>query len=140
MKTFYLAFLLWAQSSRAQFFVAERETVPASIIILDQYKKLEPIGFDRWENKWDTQNPYTYIIALRDDQRRLFHILYQHGFDGRLTFFAYSKNLVPLFERADKPLHPFEKCLKNQSGFNVVFNEVDMVIECFMQRLAYCSD
>ena len=140
MKTIVLVLMTFTNSIQAQYYIAEKEMIPPSIILIDQYQPLGAGSFGHWQNNWDVKNIYTRVVAIRDEQGRLFHILYQEDFSGNLSFFSYSKNLVPIFERADKPMQQFDQCIKQQMGVLKMLREAETVIECFMQRLAYCSD
>lgn len=125
--------------AKAQFYLAEKEIIPPSIILIDQYQTVPERAFDLWKNNWDANNLYTRIVAIRDQQGKLYHILYQENFSGRLLFFSYSKNLSPVFNRADRPMQQFDKCILDHVGVLKVLHEANAVIDCFMQRLAYCT-
>ncbi len=138
MRYFLIILVFTTTNSFPQFYVAEKELIPPSIILIDEYQTVPERAFDLWKNKWDVNNPYTRVIAIRDHQGKLYHILYQETFSGRLLFFSFSKNLSAVFNRADRPMQQFDKCILQHSGSIKVLQEVNVVIDCFMQRLAYC--
>lgn len=140
MKYFLIILVVTSTRSFAQFYVAEKELIPPSIILIDQYQTVPERGFELWKNKWDVNNPYTRVIAIRDQQGKLYHILYQETFSGRLRYFSYSKNLSQVFNRADRPMQQFDKCILQHIGAIKTLQEANAVIECFLQRLAYCAN
>ena len=126
-----------------QFSTGELATIKPSQVIIENYspvKLSKEIIDDVMANRFDINNPYTYLQIVNDAAFNRYHILFQTGFTGKILFLSYSNNLSALFNKKNKPIFLFTHCLKEINDHISSIQVVDAVVTCILDRLNYCSD
>jgi hypothetical protein len=91
-------------------------------------------------NSFDVHNPYTYLQIVNDATANRYHILFQTNFSGKILYLAYSNNLSAIFNKKDKPMFLFTRCLKEINNFISPIQVIEAVLKCMIDRLNYCYD
>ncbi len=126
-----------------QFSVGELSTIRPSQVIIENYSVVnlsKEIIEDPMANRFDVNNPYTYLQIVHDAIANRYHILFQTGFTGKVLFLSYSNNLSALFNKKTKPMFLFIRCLKEINNHISSIQIINAVIECILERLNYCYD
>ena len=141
----YFAFLpgtcsyIYAQ----QFSTGELSTIRPSQVIIENYSPVnlsKEIIDDPAANRFDINNPYTYLQIVHDAVFNRYHILLQTGFTGKILFLSYSNNLSDLFNKKSKPMFLFNHCLKEINDHISSIQIMNATVQCMLERLNYCSD
>ncbi len=146
MLTFIFPIMLLATNltiSAQQFTAGEQVIIKTSQVIIENYvivKLSKEIIDESMANRFDVSNPYTYLQVVIDAFGKKSHILYQTNFSGKIIFLCYSNNVSGLFNKKNKPMFLFTRCLnavnKNISPVQIT----DAVIGCMIDRLNYCFE
>lgn len=146
MLTFIFPIMLLATNltiSAQQFTAGEQVIIKTSQVIIENYvivKLSKEIIDEPMANRFDVSNPYTYLQVVIDAFGKKSHILYQTNFSGKIIFLCYSNNVSGLFNKKNKPMFLFTRCLnavnKNISPVQIT----DAVIGCMIDRLNYCFE
>jgi len=132
-----------AQLKAQQFILGFQSTAQPAQILIDQYTMVA-LSIEKppaeHMNHFDFQNPYTYIQMLSDKNNISYQILYQTDFFGKVLFLAYSNNLTAIINKQDKPMLGFLTCIKNINRSFFPTDNIDIAINCLINRLNYCSE
>lgn len=140
---FFLILATIEQRANGQgFSLGELSLMKPTQVIIENYTTVflplknseEPMA-----NRFDMQNPYTYLQIMIDPKTTSYHIIFQTDFWGKVLFLCYSNNLVAVFNRADKPMFLFNRCLKNINDQLSPVQVVAALLTCMKERLNYCS-
>jgi hypothetical protein len=114
---------------------------PAQVIIENYFQVSLPIAKTErsGRDQFDRRNPYTGIFMISDDKKKNYHILYQTDFLGRLSYLALSVNLLSVFNRKEKPMAPFNKCLMYDNEYFTSIQVTETMVKCILERLAFCA-
>ena len=126
-----------------QFSTAEQSTIKPSQVIIDNYTVInfsKEIIDNNMANRFDLNNPYTYLQIVKDENLSSYHILFQTSFEGKILFLSYSNNLSGLFNKKEKPMFLFTRCLKEINNQLSSTQVIDAAVRCIVERLNYCSD
>lgn len=147
MKTIYLILLfcmsLFCKLSAQKFSVTEFSTIKPSQLISEHYTMISIDNGtvdDNKLNRFDGNNPYTYLQMITDDVGNKYHILLQTNLAGKILFLGYSNNLSAIFNKADKPTFVFRHCLKEINKHITSIQITALAIKCMIDRLNYCSE
>lgn len=124
---------------RAQYFLAEEYPVLSSMVLQDQYVPVPDFFFPQTTvMAWDPQ-AFTRIHVIRDANGNAHHILVQTDGLGNAKFMAYSRSLVSVFERTDKPYFLLQHCLKVMDRGSLPAHVLQHRLKCIVQRLNECA-
>lgn len=126
-----------------QFSTGELATIKPLQVIVENYTQVnlsEDIIKDQQANRFDINNPYTYLQIILDAKTSRYHILFQTSFTGKILFLSYSNNLSVIFNKKNKPMFLFTHCLKKINNHLSSIQIIDAVITCMLERLNYCYD
>jgi hypothetical protein len=126
-----------------QFFNGEISTIKPSQVIIENYITVnlsKEIIDDLMANRFDPNNPYTYLQVINDATTNHYHVLFQTNFSGKILFLSYSNNLSALFNKNNKPMFLFVRCLKDMNNHLSSVQIMDAAIKCVVERLNYCYD
>ena len=116
--------------------------VPTVQIIPENYFtiKMQPemIG-DSKANLFDINNADTHLQILIDNTGKKYHILLQTNFMGKVTYLSISNNLVPIFNKKEKPMFMFESCVQDLNTSISQNQNIETALSCVIGRLEYCS-
>ncbi len=90
-------------------------------------------------NRFDKDNPYTYLQVIRDQKDNAYQLLIQTDFNGKILFLGLSNNLAAVFNNNSKPMFLFARCMKEINRHVVSVQEMNTAINCIIDRLNYCS-
>ena len=138
-----LLFILLFGVNAQQFSKAELSTIKPSQVIVENYSLInlsKEIVEDPMANKFDVNNPYTYLQIVIDARSNRFHILFQTSFTGKILFLSYSNNLAGLFNKKSKPMFLFTRCLKEINNHISSIEIIDAAVGCIIERLNYSYD
>lgn len=140
----YLAVLLMVSDLHAQeFHRGQHMLIPTVQVLPGQYVAIQLPESDTnlpFLNVFDPSNPYTYLQIIYDSRQTPYHIVYQTSFLGKMLFLAYSNNLSPVFNKREKPMYFFQKCIRAMQQYMSPFQVTDAAIKCIIDRLNYCSE
>lgn len=140
-KTAPLFLLIMAMNFNAKsqiYSIGENSTVSPKLIAEDNFSiiKLSRAEIDGEKtNRFNIQNPYTYIQSINDDRKRVYQVLYQTNFTGRVLYLAVSKNLSDLINNKERGVLAFHSCV---NGINEEFTSLknqEVAINCILQQL-----
>jgi hypothetical protein len=117
--------------------------ISPSIIIMEEYTTLDLHENNHkflLQKSFDYKNDATFILPLTDENSKVFHVLYQTDFSGKLIYLAVSNNLLKWFVCEEKPMFSFDLCIKKMDCTFFPEKCIDEVIECVMQRLRACYE
>jgi len=147
MKTIYITALLclsmFCRISAQKFSVTEISTIKPSQVIIENYTIItvdNGTADDNKVNRFDGNNPYTYLQMITDDAGNNYHILLQTSLSGKILFLGYSNNLSAVFNKPDKPKFVFQHCLKEINKHITSIQITALAIKCIIERLNYCSE
>ena len=147
MKTILIIFLcciiFCSNVFSQQYSCTELSPIKPLQVIIENYTCINlstEIMDDAMANRFDVNNPYTYLQMLHDESGNGYHILLQTNFSGKILFLAYSNNLSAVFNKADRPKFIFQHCLKEINRHISSIQVKDAVIKCMIDRLNYCSE
>jgi hypothetical protein len=126
-----------------QFSNGELSVIKPSQVIIQHYVQVtlsKEIIEDAMANRFDANNPYTYMQVLNDESLNRYHILFQTNFLGKILFLSYSSNLSELFNKKDKPMNLFVKCLREINNHISPVQTMAAAVNCIADRLNYCYD
>ncbi len=126
-----------------QFSNGELSVIKPSQVIIQHYIQVtlsKEIIDDVKANRFDPNNPYTYLQVVNDDSFNRYHILFQTNFFGKILFLSYSNNLSELFNKKDKPMNLFVKCLREINNHISSVQTMEAAVNCIAERLNYCYD
>lgn len=126
-----------------QFTIRELSTIKPSQVIIENYTIVnlsKEIIDNNMANRFDINNPYTYLQIVSDEKGNSYHILIQTSFEGKVLFLSYSNNLSALFNKTDKPMFLFTRCLKEINSQLSSPRIMDAAIKCIVTRLNYCYE
>ena len=126
-----------------QFSAGELSTIKPSQVIIENYTTVnlsKEIIDDNMANRFDINNPYTFLQIVNDAVANRFHILFQTSFTGKILFLSYSNNLSGLFNKKNKPVFLFTRCLKDINNHLSSVQMTDNAVKCMVERLNYCYD
>ena len=124
-----------------QFSNGELSIIKPSLVIVENYIRVnlsKDIIEDTMANLFDPNNPYTYLQVVNDAVFNRYHILFQTNFLGKILFLSYSNNLSELFNKKDKPMFLFARCLKEINNHISSVQIINAVVNCIADRLNYC--
>ena len=136
-----ILFLLLVQVGLGQSFTkAQQYHIQANQIITEHFFSITLLPGNNSSselNLFDLHNPYTFIQAIQDDERKMYQILYQTDFLGNLLYLGISNNLSDRFADPEKPLMKFNLCINgvNQSIFAA--ENIELAIGCILDWLNY---
>lgn len=145
-KIFFPFFLLLVYSTdlrSQQFSTSELSVIKTSQVIIENYTSVnlsKEIIDEATSNRFDVNNPYTYLQVIIDESGNRYHILFQTNFNGKILYLSYSNNLSALFNKKDKPMFLFTRCLKEINNAISSVQVTNTAIKCIVDRLNYCSD
>ena len=142
---FILFFLsLTISNSFAQgFFKGNSVNVNPSMVIIEEYTTIDlPENNHKFllQKGFDYKNDATFILPITDENSKVFHVLYQTDFSGKLIYLAVSNNLLEWFLCEKKPMMSFDLCVKKMDCAFFPEKCIDEVIECVIQRLRACYE
>jgi hypothetical protein len=141
---FFVFLFLWTTKSVAQRFVrGQQSTIQASQILIDNYTTISLLSKkDETStlNIFDNSNPYTFIQNLTDSDEKIYQILFQTDFLGKLHLLAISNNLNEIFNCADKPRLRFLSCIKDVHASDFPTENIEKALHCLIERLNYCGE
>ena len=143
MLTVYIVVLLSGNVSAQQFTIAEQSIIKPSQVIIDNYTPVDlskQVIDNNMANKFDLTNPYTYLQIVRDEKSASYHILFQTSFEGKILFLSYSNNLSGLFNKKEKPMFLFIRCIKEINNHLSSTQMMDAAVKCIIERLNYCYE
>jgi len=133
---------LTVSNSNAQsIFKGVSVNISPSIIIMEEYSTIDLHENNHHlllQKSFDYKNDATFILPVTDENSKVFHVLYQTDFSGKLIFLAVSNNLLKWFVCEEKPMYSFDLCVKKIDCAFFPVKCTDEVIECVMQRLRFC--
>lgn len=140
----FLCIFLWTNKSIAQRFMkSQQSVVQATQILIDNYTTV-PLCTEKQEaaylNVFDQSNPYTYIQNLTDADEKIYQILFQTDFWGKLYLLAISNNLAEIFNLSGKPMFRFMSCIKEVNASDFPTEDIDKAVNCILERLNYCRE
>jgi hypothetical protein len=139
----FLILLLYKNLKSQQFSNSELSVIKTSQVIIENYTVVtlsKEIIDETMANRFDAANPYTYLQVINDESGNSYHILFQTNFNGKILFLSYSNNLSALFNKRDKPMFLFTRCLKEINNAISSVQVTNTAIKCIVDRLNYCSD
>lgn len=126
-----------------QFTMGEQGIIKPSQIIIENYvnvKLSKKIMDDAMANQFDVTNPYTYLQVVYDASGKRYHILFQTNFSGKILFLCYSNNISGLFNKKNKPMFLFIRCLNGVNDHISPVQITEAVIGCIIDRFNYCFE
>lgn len=140
---FFLSAMLHVSNTPAQiFFRADKTSVDPRQVIAENYSviRLPDAGNEEMKlNIFSRDNPYTWLQLIADDRQKVYHIIYQTSFTGRLLYLGISNNLLALFSKKEKPMFIFNDCLEKLRDEIMSEKIREGAIDCILERLLYCS-
>jgi hypothetical protein len=139
---FFLLFDI-SHTNAQQFNTADQSIIKPSQVIIDNYTVInlsKEIIDNSMANRFDLNNPYTYLQIVKDENSNSYHILFQTSFEGKILFLSYSNNLSALFNKKEKPMFLFTRCLKEINNQLSSIQVINAAVKCIVERLNYCSD
>ncbi len=146
MLMFFFPIMLLATNltiSAQQFTAGEQVVIKTSQVIIENYvivKLSKEIIDEPMANRFDVSNPYTYLQVVIDAFGKKSHILYQTNFSGKIIFLCYSNNISGLFNKKNKPMFLFTRCLNAVNDNISPVQITEAVIGCIIDRLNYCFE
>jgi hypothetical protein len=125
------------------FSYGELSLIKTQQVLIEQYTGIQipkPGADEPMLNRFDNGNPYTYLQVVKDVKNNSYHILFQTSFMGKLLFLAFSNNLGNVFNRPDKPMFFFSRCMKEVQQYILSMQIADAALKCVLARLNYCTD
>ena len=126
-----------------QYNSTELSIIKPSQVITENYTRVNlsnEVMDDAMANRFDVNNPYTYLQMVNDAGANNYHIILQTNFIGKILFLCYSNNLSAVFNKKDKPLFFFQHCLKEINNHLSSVEVINAAIKCIVDRLNYCSE
>lgn len=140
---FLLSAMLAASNTPAQsFFRADRMSADPRKLIAENYSviRLPDAGNEEMKmNVFSRDNPYTWLQLIADERQKVYHVIYQTSFTGRLLYLGISNNLLALFSKKEKPMFVFNSCLEKLQDELMSEKIQEKAVDCILERLAYCS-
>lgn len=136
-------FMNLTDTSGQAFTKSRQSVILPSQILPENYSMIqlpEEKGGDPSLNRYDNGNPYTYLQLITDRSGKIFHILFQTDFLGKITLLAYSNSLYGVFNNREKPIFRFHSCIKNINRYVFSVQNAEAAINCILERLNYCSE
>jgi len=134
----HFSFLSIAQTFNKGYF----SIVPKAQMIAENYFtiKLQPeMIADPKANLFDINNADTHLQVLIDNTGKKYHVLLQTNFMGKVTYLSISNNLVPNFNKKEKPMFLFENCIQDLNTSISQNQNIETALSCVIGRLEYCS-
>jgi len=125
-----------------QFSKSELSVIKPSQVIQENYVVInlsKDIIDNVMANRFDVNNPYTYLQVVNDASTNKYHILFQTDFNGKILFLSYSSNLSMVFNKQDKPMFLFTRCLRDINNHISSVQVMDGAVKCILDRLNYCA-
>jgi hypothetical protein len=138
-----LIFCSCARINAQSYYLGEQLTLRPSQVIIENYTMVslsKEIIDDPAANQFDRVNPYTYLQMVNDNGRNNYHILFQSSFMGKILFLAYSNNLAALFNKTEKPMFLFMRCIKRINEHLSPVQTAAAAVNCIIERLNYCAE
>lgn len=145
MKTLFFAFLLmYAAGCFAQRFEAAEQGIIRTQQVLPESYTTVKINSEALQdpslNRFDKENPYTYLQVIRDEKENTYQLLIQTDFYGKILFLGLSNNLAAIFNKSSRPMFLFSRCMKEINRHVVSVQEMNTAVNCIIDRLNYCSE
>lgn len=124
-----------------QYVAGEMVLIKPYQVIIDNYtgvKLLKETQEKAITPAFDMNNPYTLLQQVSDEKGNNYHILLQTDFLGKLVYLAISNNLSAIFNRKDRPVFFFQKCMKEMSHYVLSAEITAAAVKCIIDRLNYC--
>lgn len=134
---------IYSKSGAQHYSLAELSTIKPSRLVIENYCKIKlPIddSNDPMMNQFDPDNPYTYLQLLMDGNGKTYHLILQTDFSGKVLLLCYSNILAEVFNRKDRPIYFFQKCLKGINEHLSSVQAMDHAIQCMVDRLNNCAE
>ncbi len=125
------------------YYLGEQLTLRPSQVIIENYTMIplsKEIIDDPAANQFDRANPYTWLQLVNDNGRNNYHILFQSSFMGKILFLAYSNNLAALFNKMEKPMFLFMRCIKKINEHLSSVQTANAAVNCIIERMNYCAE
>ena len=90
-------------------------------------------------NRFDINNADSHLQVLTDNNGKKYHILLQTNFMGKITFLSISNNLIPIFNKKEKPMFMFTNCFQDLNISISQNQNIETALNCVIARLEYCS-
>lgn len=126
-----------------QYNSAELSIIKPSQLIIENYTRINlanEVMDDAMVNRFDSNNPYTYLQLINDAAGNNYHIILQTNFMGKILFLCYSNNLSAVFNKKSKPMFLFQHCLKEINNHLSSVQVINAAIKCIVDRLNYCTE
>jgi len=107
-------------------------------LVINNYSTIKIAGVTL-NNYLNTNNPYTYLLLIGDEQGRNHQLIYQTNFTGALEFIGLSNNLYNRFKCKENPFWKFNACINQIDRINLNPIFIDAVVDCILMRINDCE-
>jgi len=90
-------------------------------------------------NRFNFDNPYTYVQVIYDERNAVFQLIIQTDFFGRIVYAGYSNNLSFAFDQSKNPIHIFNQKLKQVNTQFGVVQKIHYLLQCILERINYTA-
>ena len=107
-------------------------------LVINNYSTIKIAGV-KLNNYLNTNNPYTYLLLIGDEQGRNHQLIYQTNFTGALEFIGLSNSIYNQFKCAQISTWKFNACINqtDKTTLNSIF--IDEIIDCILMRINDCE-
>ena len=107
-------------------------------LVINNYSIIKIAGV-KLNNYLNTNNPYTYLLLIGDEQGRNHQLIYQTNFTGALEFIGLSNSIYNQFKCAQISTWKFNACINqtDKTTLNSIF--IDEIIDCILMRINDCE-
>jgi hypothetical protein len=107
-------------------------------LVINNYVPLKIDGL-AFNNYFNTENLYSYLLLIGDEQGRNHQLIYQTNFTGALEFIGLSTNLYNRFKCKENPFWKFNACINQIDKTNLNTIYIDAVVDCILMRINDCE-
>lgn len=134
MKTFFFLLFL-SPSLQAQFYVSSTNTFSPEFVLSAHYNPIDLKPFTGAMVPFNTANPYTTLVSIKDERNNTYQMIIQTGFLGNLQYAGLSTNLWMQFNHPKKSMHVFKNCMNRLNDLFSFASPSDHLTSCVLKRL-----
>jgi len=86
-------------------------------------------------NRFNPQNPYTYIQMIYNEQNNLSQLLIQTDFYGRIVYVGFSNNLLMAFDKKNNSINIFTLCLRQVNTEFGTIGKMQHLLKCVLDQI-----
>jgi hypothetical protein len=135
----WVVFSICSNILYGQYVVVQKALQDPAWILPDQYRNLDLTMITSSTLSFDPANPYTYLIQIKGDEQDMHQVLVQTDFKGRLLYAGMTSKIWALFHLPEKPMNGFKICMGSIDNVFVIKEPIQILIDCIVERLKYCS-